>query len=252
MVVKRVVGWDTSTAIRKPASSCSWADRPKRPPSRPRELEAVGARCLRFLVRAAGPRRAGDRRIMRRIRAGQPRPRGVAPTMTRRAMLEGMPTELAPGPRRTADRAGLASLLPTLQARYPNGASWLDRRVDDALRGRAEVMVWGRGGRSDGICIETPKGHRRLKLSTLFVPPLARGRGVGTRLLQSRALTWLHRGLQDVYVTVAAEDPATADFFLRHGFIHRARCAGRYGHGRDELVLGWDPDVAARTFAAAA
>src|SRR5205823_3199707 len=85
---------------------------------------------------------------------------------------------------------------------YPHGGEWLEER----LRAVAEGKAWGQaatwGPRIVGVAIETPKGRKRMKLSTLWVAPTWRGRGIGRALSERVISGWLRRGVEEAHLTV--------------------------------------------------
>jgi GNAT superfamily N-acetyltransferase len=144
-------------------------------------------------------------------------------------------------PYRAEDFADVVALLRDLPGLYPNGDQWLAGRLADVLYGRAQatVAILGRDHSVPvGITIETPKGAARAKLSTLFVAPLARGCGVGRRLMTAAEHGWQQSGIRRVHVTA---DLARADEVERtvgrHGFRRLTVEPDRYGPGRDEAIF---------------
>lgn len=145
-------------------------------------------------------------------------------------------------PFRPSDRAPVIRLLSILPRLYPGGRAWLERRLDDVLAGRARCTValgpWG----VVGTTIETPKGARRLKLSTIYVHPRFRGLSVGTGLLERCRADWLREGRSVVHVTAdARRAPLLLPLFTQFDFKAEALEAARYGPGRDETVFSWEP-----------
>ncbi len=151
------------------------------------------------------------------------------------------PTTFAVTPYRPADKKALFGLLGVVDARYPGGFDWLDRRLDDVWFGRARCTVIRAHGFVMGAAIEMPKGHHRLKLSTLWVAPGFRRRGAGTALVDLLVSRWRRHDIDDVWVTT---DLARCEELLpavtRVGFSPRALGIDRYGEGRCEVVYGWN------------
>lgn len=143
-------------------------------------------------------------------------------------------------PYRPTDKNVMFDLLSVVDARYPHGFSWLDRRLDDVWFDRARCTVVRVADLIVGAAIETPKGRDRLKLSTLWVAPTFRRRGAGTALLDLLVARWRQQDIEDVWVTT---DLARCDELLttvtRVGFSPRAVGPDRYGEGRCEVVYGW-------------
>ena len=132
--------------------------------------------------------------------------------------LSTLPT-IALRPFRPSDRAGVTSLLTDLPALYPEGAKWLQRRLDDVVENRARCTLAVRHTAILGATIETPKGARHMKLSTIFVRPALRKRGVGSLLMEDCRRRWELSDLDDVIVTVAwARLPEVTPLFRRTGF----------------------------------
>ena len=134
----------------------------------------------------------------------------------------------------------MRALSAPLAAQYPGGDAWLRRRLADAEHGRARCHLQWDGGSVAGVAIETPKGPGRLKLSTLWIAPGARGRGLGRVLVDHCAKGWRRDGIDRVHVTVGEDAlPEIAGVLRPHGFALVAREPDRYGPGRDESVLVW-------------
>lgn len=128
------------------------------------------------------------------------------------------------------------TLLRDLPIDYPGGDAWLDSRLADVLDGRAECWVAAAGDQVAGTVILTPKSSA-LKLSTIFVAPLARGRGIGGRLMDETIAAACRHGCSEVYVTVAEHKVSLLEPLLTsRGFIRTAVEADRYGPGRTEVI----------------
>jgi ribosomal protein S18 acetylase RimI-like enzyme len=123
--------------------------------------------------------------------------------------------------------------LACLGDRYPDGLDWLEGRLNDVNAGRAEMWRGGIGRRAWGYAIVTPKGRRHLKLSTFYIAPAVRGRGLGRQLFTALADDWLTRGIDEAWVTVDESDRSTCAFFQATGFapLPAGRCA--YGQRFD-------------------
>lgn len=148
---------------------------------------------------------------------------------------------LSTRPYRAEYKGAVVGLLPVVAARYPGGLAWLDRRLDDARDGAARCRLAWLDNRLVGATIETPKGRGRVKLSTVWVDPGARGRGVGRLLLEDAIRGWQRRGVVEAWLTVAL---AHCDGLLAaaepRGFEIIGMAADRYWEGETELVLGWN------------
>src|SRR5260370_4029906 len=95
-------------------------------------------------------------------------------------------------PYRSRHRAVVfRDLGPVLADGCPRSDEWLERRLQDVASGRAacELVPDRRGLR--GITIETAKGGRKLKLSTIWVAERARGQGLGGLLLDRCRGRWI-------------------------------------------------------------
>lgn len=138
----------------------------------------------------------------------------------------------------------MLSVGPLVDDLYPGGAGRLLSRLEDALAGYASatLAVSTFTGRPVGLASEVSKGRAVTKLSTFWVHPLMRRRGVGSALLRARIFDWERQDLSSVHVTVRADRaPELESLFLPNGFERVALEVGRYGDGRDEVVLQWRP-----------
>lgn len=132
-----------------------------------------------------------------------------------------------------------ALLAEPLDALYPGGRRWLDRRLSE-LSQAGRLTVVGPAGRPFAVALETWKPAGRVKLSTFYVAPHARRAGVGAALADAVVRRWAREGRNSVYVTVASQAaPALERVLLPRGFTPLAVELDRYGLGRDEHVLAW-------------
>ncbi len=154
-------------------------------------------------------------------------------------------------PYRHADREPVTHMLADLDRLYPSGLEWLETRLDAVESGKAALDLAMVGGSIGAAAISTPKGVHRAKLSTFLVGPQYRRRGIGRALLRHLAQRWRDQDLDQVAVTVNVEDHATADFFMRNGFVPVAGAQVSYGADRFDRVLLWTPDAATRPAALA-
>jgi GNAT superfamily N-acetyltransferase len=146
-------------------------------------------------------------------------------------------------PYTRSDRFAAFELLKTLPQLYPDGYDWLHRRLIDVEEGKAGCHMATVDGALAGILIETPKGARSLKLSTLWVAAPLRHRGIARRLLKDARSRWLMRELDQVTVTVACGcSPEAVPAFASVGFRPVILAKERYGPNRDELIMAWRPD----------
>lgn len=159
-----------------------------------------------------------------------------------------LPTPAGPlRPYEDRDRAVvLRSLAATLEAAYPGGGEWLEARLTDVSNGLAACSVVRQRSHLLGLTIQTPKGTRRVKLSTIWVAPSVRHRGVGARLIDGCEQRWRALELDSVDVTVRSSAASSIGrLLLPRGFEVAALERDRYGVGRDEYVLSRKPSAAA-------
>jgi ribosomal protein S18 acetylase RimI-like enzyme len=141
------------------------------------------------------------------------------------------------------DLAAVGGLLTDLEVDYPGGRLWLANRLLDVVDGRAICDLAAVGGFIVGATIGTPKPHA-MKLSTIFVAPEWRRKGVGAALLD-RFLAQAEARVADsgrelrveTYVTVAHHNwGQLAPLLSSRGFTETAVEFNRYGIGRHEIV----------------
>jgi GNAT superfamily N-acetyltransferase len=144
-------------------------------------------------------------------------------------------------PYLAGDHGQVMELLRDLPELYPGGDRWLARRLAAAADGQARVTVAVL--RVDrrvpvGVTIETPKPGGRMKLSTLYVAPVARGGGVGTRLIAAAEARWAREGVRRVHVTAdESRAGAVERVIAKAGFHEAAVERGRYAADRSEVVF---------------
>jgi hypothetical protein len=139
----------------------------------------------------------------------------------------------------------LSAIGATVDSLYPLGRAKLTDRCLDAISGRASGTVVLQDGHVHAFSMESPKGAGRVKLSTLWVHPHVRERGICRALIAHLCQGWLRLGIVNVYLTVrqGIHEPmlrALSDF----GFKLEVVVPDRYGAGRNEVVLSWEPDRA--------
>lgn len=143
-------------------------------------------------------------------------------------------------PYQGRDRAAVFHLLSFLPNLYPNGHDWLEHRLAGVLKGQARCTLAVAKGVPIGITIETPKSHRRLKLSTIFIHPLFRGIGVGSSLMSQCYENWRQNDLAEVWVTTDVKRASIIlPLFSRFSFEPNSIEYNRYGSDRHELILVW-------------
>jgi ribosomal protein S18 acetylase RimI-like enzyme len=154
------------------------------------------------------------------------------------------PFELRPLYRSDVKQA-IRLLRPTLDQLYPKGALLFERRLGEVLVGKASSTVVCFNGRVVGLATEVPKGDRRLKISTLWIHPQVRRRGLGFVLAGFLTQRWLRATVSSVHITVAYDRlPPLHGLLGIFGFRGIAIEKGRYGVGRDEAILRWKPEWA--------
>lgn len=150
-------------------------------------------------------------------------------------------------PLERADIASVQELLRDLDNDYPGGLVWLEQRLHQVLEGRAtcSLALVGRG--LAGVTIQTPK-RGTTKLSTIYVAPTWRGRGVGSQLLDhvtghtvmdssSPVCPPRLKAGRELYVTVAHHKwTQLSPLLLSRGFTQTALERDRYGPGRHEVI----------------
>lgn len=148
-------------------------------------------------------------------------------------------------PLRVKDiRTILTQVGPLVTRLYPRGADLLLNRLEDAVEGYATATVMtNERDLPVAFAAETAKGKSIRKISTFWVSPFVRGRGVGASLLDTIVQSWRMRELDRTYVTVRLQRSEELDrLFSQAGFKQHAYAPDRYGSGQHELVLDWNPD----------
>ncbi len=141
-------------------------------------------------------------------------------------------------PYEAADRGNVFKLLSFLPTLYPGGFEWLDRRLEEVLKGKGRCTLIKVSGRIAGITIEAPKTARTVKLSTIFVDAHFRGQHIGNALLANCCNRWQQEHVKSCYVTAdyrIARDlsPLLGQF----SFKETTLIMNRYGQGRHEVVF---------------
>jgi ribosomal protein S18 acetylase RimI-like enzyme len=133
---------------------------------------------------------------------------------------------------------------PLVDSLYPAGAILLLRRLEDALAGYALAHVAALDTTDTPIAVaaEAPKGGHYRKLSTFWVSTHWRRQRVGSLLIEHLVHSWLTDDVNSVHVTVREDRSQELTALLRPwGFRSENVVYERYGEGRDELVLRWNP-----------
>ena len=145
-------------------------------------------------------------------------------------------------PFEAGDRSAVFALLSDIPLLYPQGGEWLHRRLLDVASGKARCTLAMSRWNPVGATIESPKDRRRLKLSTVYVHPSFRQRGVGSRLIAAACRQWQRDELDEVYLTADIRRAPEVDLLLwKFGFRLTAIEAQRYGWSRDEVVFACRP-----------
>lgn len=141
---------------------------------------------------------------------------------------------------KSTDRLSVYNLLYFLPELYPRADHWLCKKLDDVLANKAEcTLVESRFGVL-GVTIETPKEKGYIKLSTIYVHPVARGQGVGSKLMQSAILRWQCNKIRKSHVTVDLKRVVFLEPLLtRNGFRYSTTSINRYGEERHEAIFNW-------------
>lgn len=143
-------------------------------------------------------------------------------------------------PYETTQAHPVSRLLWFLPLLYPGSQAWLDRRLEDVILGRARCTLAYTTSGLVGLTIETPKGLRRVKLSTIYVDPKYRGLGIGTALLKNCVGHWKRSRIERAHVTVAAHrEPTLAPLLQSSQFQLAGVQENRYGFDRDEAIYIW-------------
>jgi hypothetical protein len=124
---------------------------------------------------------------------------------------------------------------------YPGSSAWLERKLLDAETGEAVWTIVEVGDLIVGFAIETRKGIRRRKLSTVWLEPFVRGLGYGHAVVRARRKDWLTQDLDEVYATgrLRVIEPV-GRLLIPVGFQFSTIHANRYGPEQHEAVLIWN------------
>jgi GNAT superfamily N-acetyltransferase len=135
----------------------------------------------------------------------------------------------------------MESIGPLVDALYPAGAARLFCRLEDALAGHATAYVVAtRADTPIALAAEAPKGGQARKLSTFWVSPVWRRRGIGSKLIAHRVHSWLSQEVISVHVTVRQKRSLELIALLGPwGFGSAFIDLDRYGEGENELILIW-------------
>jgi len=133
----------------------------------------------------------------------------------------------------------IRELLDFLPVLYPGGSEWLNKRLNQVEEGCADGrIVRATNGDLAGVVLGVLKPTGRYKISTLFVSPAHRRRGIGAALLDAALAKALDHGAHETYITGAASVRANLEPLLQSRAF---RCVAveqdRYGAGRDECVF---------------
>jgi GNAT superfamily N-acetyltransferase len=142
------------------------------------------------------------------------------------------------------DRESLMAVLqPVLAKLYPGGPQWLKRRLSEIEPGGPRCTLALSGRSIVGVAIETPKSGAALKLSTLYVSRVWRGRGLGTTFANFLADRWREEGRMRVHLTAPDSAPLAVYRCLSAiGFTEGQYLEERYGKGRNEVLMTWSAE----------
>lgn len=135
-------------------------------------------------------------------------------------------------------RRSVVDLLDFLPALYPDGAEWLERRLDDVERGDAWCSLLQDGGEIVGVALGVLKSNLQFKICTLYVRPESRHQGGGASLVWEMRRIALMCGAQGSYITAA--HTVSEDLWRTlepAGFCPQVTQLDRYGVGRHETVF---------------
>lgn len=129
---------------------------------------------------------------------------------------------------------------------YPQGASKLLHRLESALNGYATAhVVAAPNTRPVALAAETAKESRNVKLSTFWVHPSMRQKGIGGLLLDNRIKEWTLSERDGAVVTVRECRASDLErLFIPRGFSRIATEIDKYGEGQNEVILKWRPSLA--------
>lgn len=146
-------------------------------------------------------------------------------------------------PLKRSDCASVLRMLSIIPHLYPGGDKWLETRVGEASDGKAYCGL-AMGARGPvGATIETPKGSRTIKLSTIWVVPPFRKMGVGHALIDACCARWVANGIANAYVTTdTRRSEVLFPVLKRFGFERGPIEHQRYGTDRSEAVFLWTRD----------
>lgn len=134
--------------------------------------------------------------------------------------------------------AAIQSLLGYLPSLYPKADLWIDKTLQHIESRRSSCFIGHSRGEILGVWIESDKGLRSRKISTIFIDERARGRGLGSSLYDAAYCAWRRQGLDHVYVTVPhCRLPKMQRFLSSRDFYESAYLPSRYGEGRHESVF---------------
>ncbi len=139
---------------------------------------------------------------------------------------------------RSFDRRQVFSLLNDINTVYPCGFEWLDEKFNDILLRKAYGVGLFAAGDLVGLGIETPKGVREVKLSTLKVRADKRNCGVGFVLMNHLKKRWLKNSVDKAIVTVETSNIGTKNYLKKYGnFTTIDTLSNKYKTGSSEDIL---------------
>jgi len=133
---------------------------------------------------------------------------------------------------------GLRRFYPTID-RWVEGGANRKGILDRIESGEALCWVASAGGELAGFAIVTPRAPRIAKLSTFYIYPKFRRRAIGSQLLNRVINIATDKGIERLYVTLAAEERNFFIPFLRDfGFLVDGIHPQRYRRNSYEIVMG--------------
>jgi ribosomal protein S18 acetylase RimI-like enzyme len=105
------------------------------------------------------------------------------------------------------------------------------------LEPAARTLVADRGGKVLGFVILRRQPDAALAVNAIAVAPMARGTGVGKRLMQAAEHCAKSHGIDRITLCTAQANVAALDLFLRRGFTITGRTAVYYWRGQPACTL---------------
>ena len=136
------------------------------------------------------------------------------------------------------DSSAVIETLDFLPVLYPSGVSWLRKTLREISIGDANCVVITHNEELIAIAVGKPKSSMRYKVSTLYVKPEYRSRGLGDLLMRHMHSCASNSGARTIYITAAH---TVAPLVERVAISNAMTCVvtqlNRYGQGRHETVF---------------